>query len=651
MSKVTTKFEAVDTGMVATIQKIERETKSMKNTTQKTEKQVDLSFAAMAKAGAGLAIGIGLVKGAFAAITGTLDKFGEALDMGGRLSDLSASTGETAGNLLLLERAFQNSGVGADKVGTSINKLQKFMSDANTGITKNKEVINQLGLSYNQLVQLSPTEQLGMIAEKINLITSPTERAAAAMNIFGRSGGALLPFLQNFSGEMSNAQDELGSLTRIMDAKNAVFDTVSDKIEIIKGKFAEFAAGILSKIIPALELFTTVLSRFDAAGFGEKLAEAFIGGQNAMQGFGAALQSLKMGDFATSWSITFKSIELQVKETFNQIYLIAVSTISGIQAFIKSIFKEGSALLNIITSSFEIIANKMNIIISKGLNAILGGIPGITSRIEENLKFFESSIDTSKNKIKNGFTDIIPQMQDAGKAFGEAFDEKFKTTKPIIDTAEEKAKMLEMRSKVALKSAQEAEKGLKESLDPLKNLGKNPPNPLKLMKETTDKVSKNMEKIVEKAKELTLIEKLNANLANAKVTKEAGINPLKKEAEGQIEEGKFKQAEATIKKIAIAEEEAELRIDETGKKDRRDIEAIAREEGIRTAGKTRAEIRKEILEKRKKDKPEAENKKEAEKEKEKKVEDKVDPLFKMVEMIKDLVAKIEPKLPTHALAL
>jgi len=241
MSKVTTTFEAVDTGMVATIQKIERETKSMKNTTQKTEKQVDLSFAAMAKAGAGLAIGIGLVKGAFAAITGTLDKFGEALDMGGRLSDLSASIGETAGNLLLLERAFQNSGVGADKVGTSINKLQKFMSDANTGITKNKEVINQLGLSYNQLVQLSPTEQLGMIAEKINLITSPTERAAAAMNIFGRSGGALLPFLQNFSGEMSNAQDELGSLTRIMDAKNAVFDTVSDKIEIIKGKFAEFA--------------------------------------------------------------------------------------------------------------------------------------------------------------------------------------------------------------------------------------------------------------------------------------------------------------------------------------------------------------------------------------------------------------------------
>ena len=45
MSKVTTTFEAVDTGMVATIQKIERETKSMKDTTEKTEKQFDMSFA------------------------------------------------------------------------------------------------------------------------------------------------------------------------------------------------------------------------------------------------------------------------------------------------------------------------------------------------------------------------------------------------------------------------------------------------------------------------------------------------------------------------------------------------------------------------------------------------------------------------------
>ena len=121
MSKVTTTFEAVDTSLSSTIQKIEVEMKAMNNTTEKLEKKVNFSFSAMAKAGAGLAVGIGLIKGAFSVITGAIDDFGQALDLGGRLNDLSARTGETAGNLLLLERAFQNSGVGADAVGCRHN--------------------------------------------------------------------------------------------------------------------------------------------------------------------------------------------------------------------------------------------------------------------------------------------------------------------------------------------------------------------------------------------------------------------------------------------------------------------------------------------------------------------------------------------------
>jgi hypothetical protein len=669
MSKVTTTFEAVDTGMVATIQKIERETKSMKDTTQKTEKQVDLSFAAMAKAGAGLAIGIGLVKGAFAAITGTLDKFGEALDMGGRLSDLSASTGETAGNLLLLERAFDNSGVGADKVGTSINKLQKFMSDANRGTTKNIEVLDQLGISYSTLAQLTPTEQMGLLAEKINGINSPTERAAAAMNIFGRSGGALLPFLQNFSGEIGNAKDELGSMIGIMDAKNAVFDTVSDKISIIKGKFMEFAAGILDRVAPALELFTTILSRIDAAALGQKLADAFIGGQKAMEGFGVALDMLKIGEFGLSWKIIFKSIELQLKETFNQIYKIAVSTFDGIKAFIVSILGPNSAIINILEATFEMLGAKAGKII---ISAVGGIIPGISEKVKGALEVMDSRINLSKVEIKSALQDLTPQLADAGQAFGASFDESYKSTKPLIDTVNTAFELNELKALSAIKLAKEAASILsfdmkadvqKKSFDSLKELktefqllAKEQPDPLKKMKKTTDQVSIKMEKIVEKAKELTLIEKLNADLANAKATKEAGIDPLKKEAEDQIKGGKFKQAAATIKKIAIKEQEAAIRIDEEGNKDRRSLFDIARDEGINTIGKSKEELRKEILEKRKKEKPEelkkeAEKKKDAEKEKEKKAEEKADPLLEMVKAIKELVAKIEPKLPTHALAL
>jgi hypothetical protein len=670
MSKVTTTFEAVDSGMVATIQKIERETKSMKETTEKTEKQVDLSFAAMAKAGAGLAVGIGIVKGAFAAITGTLDKFGEALDMGGRLSDLSERTGETAGNLLLLERAFENSGVGADKVGTSINKLQKFMSDANNGTTKNIEALDQLGISYSTLAQLTPTEQMGLLAEKINGINSPTERAAMAMTIFGKSGGALLPFLQNFSGEISNAKDELGSMTGIMDAKSAVFDTVSDKIAIIKGKFMEFAAGILDRVAPALELFTTILSRIDAAALGQKLADAFIGGQKAMEGFGIALDMLKIGEFGLSWKIIFKSIELQVKETFNQIYKIAIATFEGIKGFIVSILGPNSAIINILEATFEMLGAKAGKAIISAVGVI---IPGISERIKGALEVMDSRINDSKVEIKSALQDLTPKLADAGQAFGTSFDESFKSTKPLINTLNTAFELNTLKAEAAIKMAEKAASILsfdmkadvqKKSFDSLKDLktelnvlAKTQPDPLDKMKKTTDQVSLKMEKIVEKVKELSLIEKLNAQLAEAKTAKESKIKPLEDQFKQQIEQNKFKQAENTIKKIAIKEQEAAIRIDEAGKKDRRSLFDIARDEGINTIGKSKEELRKEILEKRKKDKPEElkketekkeADKKEAEK---KEAEKKEDPLLEMVKAIKELVAKIEPKLPTHALAL
>jgi len=475
--------------------------------------------------------------------------------------------------------------------------------------------------------------------------------------------------LQNFSGEIGNAKDELGSMTGIMDAKSGVFDTVSDKITIIKSKFIEFAAGILDRVAPALELFTTILSRIDAAALGQKLADAFIGGQKAMEGFGVALDMLKIGEFGLSWKIIFKSIELQLKETFNQIYKIAVSTFEGIKGFIVSILGPNSAIINILEATFEMLGAKAGKII---ISAVGGIIPGISEKVKGALEVMDSRINLSKVEIKSALQDLTPQLVDAGQAFGTSFDESMQSTKPLINTLNTAFELNELKAEAAIKMAKEAASILsfnmqadvqKKSFDSLKELktefqllAKEQPDPLKKMKETTDQVSLKMEKIVEKVKELTLLEKLDQQLIEARTAKESKIKPLEEEFKKQIEGGKFKQAEMTMKQIEKKQEEAAIRIDEKGKVDRRDLEAIAKEEGIKTGGKSKAEIRKEILEKRKEKKPE-EQKKEAEKkekdakEAEKKVEDKAEALFDMVKMIKELVAKIEPKLPTHALAL
>ena len=227
----------------------------------------------------------------------------------------------------------------------------------------------------------------------------------------------------------------------------------------------------------------------------------------------------------------------------------------------------------------------------------------------------DTKIALSKTRVKQALQDLTPQLADAGQAFGTSFDESMKSTKPLINTLNTAFELNELKAEAAIKMAKEAASILsfdmkadvqKKSFDSLKELknelnvlAKTQPDPLKKMKETTDQVSLKLQNVV---KELSLIDKLNEQLTGAKTAKESGIDPLVKDAEEQIKGNKFKQAANTIKKIAIAEQEAKIRIDETGKKDRRSLFDIARDEGINTIGKSKEELRKEILEKRRKEK-------------------------------------------------
>ena len=127
----------------------------------------------------------GVVNGVFSAAQKVVDGFSAALDLGGTLSDLSASTGETAGNLLLLQRAFDNSGAGAEKVGPVMAKLQNNIFGAGEGSKEAAAAFGRMGISLEELGGKTPTEQLALVASGISSIEDPTKRAATAIDIFG----------------------------------------------------------------------------------------------------------------------------------------------------------------------------------------------------------------------------------------------------------------------------------------------------------------------------------------------------------------------------------------------------------------------------------------------------------------------------------
>jgi hypothetical protein len=432
------KFSATDAGFTSTVSKVKTSVKSMDDSVAKTASSVKTSFGSMVKAGAGLALGFGAIKAAMGAITGTLDTFKDALDLGGTMKDLSERTGETAGNLLLLRRAFDNSGVGADKVGTSINKLQKFMDDAAQGSEKNITTLARLGLTMADMQGKTPTQQMALLAEKLNGVSDNGERSALAMGIFGKAGGQLLPLLADFSGELKTAQDQLGNMPGVMDRSAGAFDNISDNIKVAKGKFLEFAAGLLESLAPALELATTLITRFDAAGAGMKLGEIITGASNAMGGFTDALSALKLGEFGLAFKIAFESIKLQAADSINSIVAYVKAGGAAAGAFLTTMFGGNSMIFNIIEQKIEQMALKLKLAIAESMP--FSDADAINA-LDAEIRIKAGVISGLAERIGEDFVK-------AGNAADAAFTNSLGNAKQLIDTSVMEVKLQEHRNEL-----------------------------------------------------------------------------------------------------------------------------------------------------------------------------------------------------------
>jgi hypothetical protein len=364
--------------------------KTLGTAAEDTGKKAEIGFGKIAVgatlAGAAAKLGSMAIDAAFSVATKTVQSFGAALDMGGRLNDLADRTGLAVDRVLLLERAFQNAGVGADSLGPILNKMQKALVDAEDGTSKAAYAFADLGLSLSQLRGLSPEEQLRTIGKAIAAIPDPAQRAATAMEIFGKSGGALNQVFANFDDEIETAKLQLGSLPDIMKAGSSQFDRISDNLVVVGGKFIEFAAGLIDKVKPALDAVTTALSMFDAAKVGQEIGEFFVGAGNGMKLFQSAVDSFKTGNFTDGFKLAWEAIVQQAKDTANSIYTNIVAAMKTVGDFIKDQFNSSGPLVMAITSAFDYVSGYIKKVVSGSLADTFTSLGPAFSRIADGLK-------------------------------------------------------------------------------------------------------------------------------------------------------------------------------------------------------------------------------------------------------------------------
>jgi hypothetical protein len=180
------------------------------------------------------------------------------------LGNLSDKLGVSFEFVQELEEAGKRSGVSVDSVSTAMGRLQKTLAGADEESKQARASLDRLGLTFGELDRLNTEDQIRLIGSRLQGITDPAQRTAAAMALFGRAGADLLPFFRNLPG----AADDIARLGGSLNA-------------IDRRRIDEFGAGI-----DALRRSTTRLGELlvlPFTGLGEGIAQGladFIGGIN-----------------------------------------------------------------------------------------------------------------------------------------------------------------------------------------------------------------------------------------------------------------------------------------------------------------------------------------------------------------------------------
>lgn len=217
-----------------------------------------------------MALSAGALLGAGASVAGVATGLKEALDMGGRISDVAARTGIAAKSLTVLEQAFSDSGVAAESVGKSVAKMQDNLVSATRGDAGPARAFETLKLDARELLALEPDQQFAAIGKAIAGLDDPARRTAAAMDIFGKSGTELLALFRDAT-VFDVAAQRVSGLAEVMGRRAAIFDSLSDSLGSLKVKVMGLFAGMADSIVPELSRLADWINAIDLTSVGQKI--------------------------------------------------------------------------------------------------------------------------------------------------------------------------------------------------------------------------------------------------------------------------------------------------------------------------------------------------------------------------------------------
>lgn len=172
---------------------------------------------------------------------------------GDEIAETSRAVGFSAKTFQELSYAADLSGVSVDQMTTSMQFFSRNVGQAAQGNKSAQETFERMGISIRDANgQLKTNDQLLMeAADALQRIEAPSERAAVAAELFGKSGARMGAFLAEGSdaiAEMTKRAHESGAVMsdESLAASEKFNDSLSELMSTLQGLKTAFGTGLLN---------------------------------------------------------------------------------------------------------------------------------------------------------------------------------------------------------------------------------------------------------------------------------------------------------------------------------------------------------------------------------------------------------------------
>lgn len=286
--------------------------------------------------------------------------------MGDEINKASQRTGVGIEALQELKYAAEQSGLEFGTLEGGLRKMQKALFEAVSGSPEARKSLAGIGLTIQDLKNLSPDEQFQLIGDRINQITDPAARAAVAMQIFGKSGAELLPLFAEGAEGMQALRDRARALGLVFskddaEAATTFGDTLDDLWKQLNAIVFQIGAAVAQGLQPFADKAIVCLKAvIEWTRENRTLVLGVLAAGAALIVLGSTLLGVGLGIKAVGFALSgitsaFKLIGSAIGLLTNPVVLV-IGVLAGLTAWFLTSTETGGKVLSWLGGKFNQLA-------------------------------------------------------------------------------------------------------------------------------------------------------------------------------------------------------------------------------------------------------------------------------------------------------